>query len=129
LVKAYRDAGGDGPRIGQVTVCWAASEAEAKRTAREWWPTAAVHGEASQELPLPSHFDSLTKSVTEDQVAESVACGPDPEAHLAKIRAYLDAGFDRVYIHQVGPDQLGFLDFAKRELLPALERSPVEARR
>ena len=50
------------------------------------------------------------------------------EPHLAKIRAYLDAGFDRVYIHQVGPDQTGFLDFARRELLPALERRPVEAR-
>ena len=128
LVSAYREAGGDGPLFGQVTICWAASEREARRTVREWWPTVAIHGEASQELPLPSHFEALVSSVTEDQVAEVVSCGPDPEPHLAKIRAYLDAGFDRVYIHQVGPDQTGFLDFAQRELLPALERRPAEAR-
>ncbi|MFL5689665.1 MAG: TIGR03557 family F420-dependent LLM class oxidoreductase [Chloroflexota bacterium] len=128
LVTRYRSAGGDGPRYGQVTVCWAASEAEAKKTVREWWPNVAVHGAASQELPLPSHFEELTSSVTEDQVAESVPCGPDAERHLEKIRAYLDAGFDHVYIHQVGPDQRGFIDFARRELLPALDRQPANVR-
>ena len=34
--------------------------------------------------------------------------------------AYLDAGYDHVYLHQVGPDQPGFIDFAARELMPAL---------
>ena len=128
LVEAYRSAGGDGPRFGQVTICWARSEQDARKTVREWWPTVAIHGEASQELPLPAHFEALTSSVTEDQVAESVSCGPDPEPHVASIRAYLDAGFDQVYIHQVGPDQAGFLEFARRELLPALERQPVKTR-
>ena len=40
--------------------------------------------------------------------------------HLAKIQPYLDAGFDHVYLHQVGPDQEGFLRFAETELLPRL---------
>ena len=44
VVDAYRKAGGDGPRYGQVTVCWAEDEAAARRTALEWWPTAAIHG-------------------------------------------------------------------------------------
>jgi G6PDH family F420-dependent oxidoreductase len=127
LISAFEQAGGRGPRFGQVTVCWAATEAEAKRTAREWWPTVAIHGEATQELPLPAHFEQLTESITEDQVAEAVPCGPDPERHLAKIRAYLDAGFDHVYLHQVGPDQRGFIDFAARELLPALKPEAVRA--
>ena len=62
-------------------------------------------------------------SVTEDQVAEAIPCGPDPAVHLEQIQAYVDAGYDHVYIHQVGPDQAGFLDFARRELLPALASS------
>ena len=33
VVDAYRKAGGEGPRFGQVTVCWAETEAEARRTA------------------------------------------------------------------------------------------------
>jgi G6PDH family F420-dependent oxidoreductase len=120
LLDAYDRAGGVGPRFGQVTVCWAPTEAEARRTAREWWPTIALHGEVTQELPSPAQFEQLAESVTEDQVAELVPCGPDPERHLAKIAEYVDAGFDRVYIHQIGPDQAGFIKFAEGELLPAL---------
>jgi len=120
LVDGYGTAGGTGPRIGQVTICWARTEAEARRTALEWWPTVALHGEVSQELASPAHFEELAKSVTEDQVAELVPCGPDVERHVEKITGYLDAGFDQVYVHQVGPDQAGFIKFAEGELLPAL---------
>lgn len=117
LHEAWRSAGGQGPRIGQVTVCWAKTEAEARRRALEWWPTAALHGEVTQELPNPAQFTDLVRDVTEDQIASTITCGPDPEVHWAKIQAYLDAGFDQVYLHQVGPDQAGFIDFARRELL------------
>lgn len=128
LLRLYERAGGSGPRIGQVTVSWAASEKAARQTALEWWPNAAIHGEASQELPNPAQFEQLTEGVTEDQVAEEVSCGPDPAAHLAKIRKYIDAGFDQVYLHQVGPDQAGFIEFAARELMPALEPEAALAR-
>lgn len=121
ILDAYAEAGGDGPRFGQVTVCWAASEREARRTAHAYWPTAAIRGEASQELPNPAHFEQLAGMVTEDQVAEAISCGPDPEVHLAAIREFIEAGYDHVYLHQVGPDQEGFIDFARRELLPRLE--------
>ena len=120
LLDTYRQAGGDGPRYGQVTVCWAESEAEARRTAHRWWPTAALHGEVSQELPNPAQFTELVSSITEDQVAEAIPCGPDPAVHLEHIQAYVDAGYSHVYLHQVGPDQAGFIEFAKRELLPAI---------
>ena len=44
-----------------------------------------------------------------------VVCGPDADAHLEGIRRFADAGFDHVYVHQVGPDQEGFTDFYARE--------------
>jgi len=120
LIEKYEEAGGDGPRYGQVTVCWAEDEAEARRTAREVWPNAALGGDLSYELPLPLHYEQATENVGEDEVAESVICGPDPEPHLEAIREYEQAGYDNVYIHQVGPDQQGFFDFYRREILPAL---------
>jgi G6PDH family F420-dependent oxidoreductase len=119
LIAAYRDAGGDGPIYGQVTLCWAESEREARETAHRWWPTAALRGEVTQELPNPAQFTDLVRMVTEDQVADAIPCGPDPATHLEHVRRYLDAGYDHVYLHQVGPDQAGFLDFARREILPA----------
>jgi coenzyme F420-dependent glucose-6-phosphate dehydrogenase len=117
VLQAY---GSKGPRVGQVTVSWAKDEKTARRTALEWWPTAAIPGDNSTELPLPSSFEALAKLVTEESLAEQIACGPDAELHLSKITPYLDAGFDHVYIHQVGPDQDGFLKFAETELLPRL---------
>lgn len=59
--------------------------------------------------------------VTEEQVAEGVICGPDPEPTLAAIRKYAEAGFGSVSLHQIGPDQPGFFDFYQRELLPKLQ--------
>jgi coenzyme F420-dependent glucose-6-phosphate dehydrogenase len=122
LVKQLSSGGGNGrgdrPAVGQVTVCWAKDEATARRTAFEWWPTAAISGDATQELPLPVQFDQLASLATEDSVAEAVTCGPDPERHVARIREYIDAGYSHVYVHQVGPDQPGMIDFYEREVLP-----------
>jgi coenzyme F420-dependent glucose-6-phosphate dehydrogenase len=118
-LDAFDDAGGRGkPRFGQVTVCWAADEAEARRTALEWWPNAGIKGELSQELPSPAHFEQAAGMVYEDDLAEMVVCGPDPEAHAQQIQTYLDAGYDHVYVHQVGPDQEGFFRFYEKEVLP-----------
>jgi coenzyme F420-dependent glucose-6-phosphate dehydrogenase len=108
----------DRPRIGQVGLSWAETKKAAVKTALEWWPTAAIRGDVGAELPLPRQFEQLAEMVTEDQIAESLVCGPDPEPILEKVKAYEDAGYTQVYLHQVGPDQDGFLRFAKRELLP-----------
>jgi G6PDH family F420-dependent oxidoreductase len=118
VLAEFEQAGGGGkPRYGQVTVCWAADEASARKTALEWWPNAALQGELSQELALPRHFEQAAALVSEEDVAETVVCGPDPEAHRAAIQEYADAGYDHVYVHQVGPDQEGFLDFYASEIL------------
>jgi G6PDH family F420-dependent oxidoreductase len=125
-LDAFEDAGGrDKPRYGQLTVCWAESEDDARRTAREWWPNAALASPLSQELPLPSDFESAAAMVDEDDVAEAVVCGPDPDRHLEAIREFEAAGVDRIFVHQVGPDQSGFFGFYEREILPRLAAEPV----
>ena len=119
LVERFEQAGGEGkPKLGQVTVCFAEEEAEARRTALEWWPNAAVPGDLSQELALPRHFEDAAEMVSEDDVAEKIVCGPDPERYFEQIEKYAEAGFDHVYLHQVGPDQDSFFRFAKEEILP-----------
>jgi coenzyme F420-dependent glucose-6-phosphate dehydrogenase len=120
VVNGFRDAGGEGPRYAEATVCWAEDEAEARRTAHRQWPNAALKGQLSQELALPSFFEQAAQTVTEDEIAEAIVCGPDPERHVAKLREYIDAGIDHVFIHQVGSDQEGFMRFYEREVLPAL---------
>ncbi len=125
ISASYRDAGGSGPAYGMLTVCWAANEGEARATALEWWPNGALKGPLGQELPLPSHFEQAAAMVDEESIAEAIICGPDPKAHLSAIREFAEAGFDHVYVHQVGPDQNGFIDFYKREVLGEAGRSNV----
>ncbi len=118
-IKAFEESGGRGkPKYGQVTVCWAPSEAEAKQTAHRIWPNGALKGPLSTELAIPAHFQAAAQMVSEDDVAKEVICGPDPQRHRAILQKYADAGYDHVYVHQVGPDQEDFLRFYQREVLP-----------
>ncbi|HEV2890744.1 MAG TPA: TIGR03557 family F420-dependent LLM class oxidoreductase [Frankiaceae bacterium] len=120
LVETFRKNGGEGPTFAQITVCWAEDVASARRTAYEVWPNTGLSGQLAQELALPSYFESAVESLTEEQVTGSLALGPDPEPYVESFRTYVDAGFDHVYFHQIGPDQAGFLSFFERELLPRL---------
>src|SRR5207253_920481 len=120
-IAGFKASGGAAERTDAgLKVSWPKTEAEANRTAREWWPVIAAHGELSQELPLPRTFEQAVKDVTEDQVSQQITCGPDPQMHLDAIRKYADAGYEHVYVHQVGPDQEGFFRFYEHEVLPRL---------
>jgi G6PDH family F420-dependent oxidoreductase len=121
VVEAFDQNGGRGKRrYGQLHVCWAASEAAARRTAYEWWPNGAIASLGS-ELRLPRDFEEVALMLSEDDVAQGVLCGPDPQRYVDRINDYVAAGFDHVYLHQVGSDQEGFVDFARRELIPRLD--------
>jgi coenzyme F420-dependent glucose-6-phosphate dehydrogenase len=130
IVKKFHasDSGVGKPCFGQMTVCWAETEQQAKKIAREWWPVAAVPGALMSELATPAQFEAAAKLVTEDAVASTVICGADPEKYLREIRSFSEAGFDHVYIHQVGPDQEGFFRFYRREIFPRLEEARREER-
>ena len=121
IIDTWESHGGEGPRYGMIHVCWGPDEGEAVKTAHRQWVNAAIGGELGQELPLPAHFEQAAQTVRPEDVAERVVCGPDPERHRAEIRKYADAGFDHVYVHQVGPDQEGFFRFYADEVLPKLQ--------
>jgi G6PDH family F420-dependent oxidoreductase len=119
VVQAYTAAGGDPGRVvGQLTVCWGTDKDAAVQTALEIWPNAGLSGQLTQELALPLYFEAATELVTAEKIEQEIVCGPNPRDFLDKIKEYVDAGFTHVYLHQIGPDQEGFLDFAQRELLP-----------
>jgi hypothetical protein len=79
------------------------------------------------ELAIPQYFEEVAATVTEDQIAETIVCGPNVQKHLEKIEEAADAGADHIYIHQVGKDQEGFFKFYEREILPELGVKPPRA--
>jgi G6PDH family F420-dependent oxidoreductase len=123
VVKSFERSGGKGkPKYGQFHVCVADSREQAVETAYRCWRNGALPGELGQELPLPRYFRQATSPLTREQVAEQVVCGSDPGPHREKIEEFADAGFERVYVHQVGGDQEAFMRLYEREVLSAAVR-------
>jgi coenzyme F420-dependent glucose-6-phosphate dehydrogenase len=120
LVRAFEDAGGkDKPRYGQVDVCVAEDEVEARRIAHaQWAAPAAVPPRLLSKLRVPADFEAVAALVSEEQVAERILCGSDVARHIARIQEFAAAGFDHVHVHQVGADQESFFRFYEREVIP-----------
>jgi G6PDH family F420-dependent oxidoreductase len=111
------------PRYGQVPLCYGLDEAACRRLAHEQFRWTGLGWPVNSQLPDPHAFAAATAGVTEEQVAQAVACGPELERHVEAVRAYLDAGFTHVALIQVGGQAQGaFLDFARDSLLPALRK-------
>ena len=121
VIEQFDDAGGKGkPKLGQVHVCLADTEEKARQTALEGWPNAVVGGNLPWELPLPSHFESASEWAGTDAIVDEIVCGTEADPFVEAFKEYVDAGYDHVYFHQVGPEQERFLEFSEKELLPAL---------
>jgi G6PDH family F420-dependent oxidoreductase len=120
-VERFRSkAGGQKPVQGGMKVCWADDERQAVDTVKRLWPNDALPGELAQILPTPKHFEQASELVTEEMLAEEVPCGPDVERHVEALRAYADAGFDELYVQQIGPEQDEFFEAYRDEVLPRI---------
>ena len=118
-VKRYRSHGGQGKTLGAVKVCWGTDKEKAIALAHQLWRTESLPGELAQTLPMPAHFEQASQLVTEDMTADAMACGPDPEPYIEVLQSYIDAGFDEIYINQIGDDQAGFIDFFDKHVRSA----------
>jgi coenzyme F420-dependent glucose-6-phosphate dehydrogenase len=119
-VQAYESAGGSGPKYGMLHVCYQEDEAKARRLAHELWPNTALPGALGQELATPVFFEQAAQMVTEDDVAETVPCGPDPERYAEAIGEFGRAGYTHVWVHQIGENQREFMEFFAREVAPGV---------
>lgn len=120
IVREYREAGGTGPAQGGLKVSYGPDREEARRAMFDLWPTHGLPGELSQILPTPAHMEQAASIVTVDGATAGVPCGDDPEEHAAALRAYANAGFDEVYVTQVGPTRPEFFTFFRDRVLPRL---------
>jgi G6PDH family F420-dependent oxidoreductase len=119
LHDEFREAGGAGkPTQAGFKVCHAPTTEDGVRTAHTLWANEHLPGELAQILPTPSHFEQAASLVPESAVEQAVPCGPDPKPYIERIRAFVDAGYDEVYVQQIGPEQDRFFDFWESEIAP-----------
>lgn len=121
LVELFEKSGGAGkPKLAGAKFCYGTDREAAVKLAHELWPNTAMSGELAQELPSPQHFEQAASLVAPEDVGGSVVCGDDPDEYVESIRSYESAGYDVLYLHQIGPDQAGFLQFVTDEVQPRL---------
>jgi G6PDH family F420-dependent oxidoreductase len=122
-VKLFRSASTNGAVVqGGLKVCWDEDEAQARKTVHRLWPNDTLPGELAQILPTPEHFEQASELVTEEMVVADVPCGPDVDAHVGAIAAYERAGFDELYVNQIGPEQDAFFAAYREHVLPRVQR-------
>jgi G6PDH family F420-dependent oxidoreductase len=122
LVEMFEQAGGAGkPKVGQVAICYDADRDAAIQRAHDQFRWFGLGWQVNADLPAPSSFEAATQFVSPEEVAEQLSCGPDVDAHVEAIKPFVDAGFTEVAIVQIGGEQQEpFIEWAQRELLPAL---------
>lgn len=118
LVKGFKDASGGRPAQGGAKVAFAPTQEEGWEHAHRLWPNAGLPGELAQILPTPEHFEQATELVTMESTRESVVAGNDPAEHLRQIQQYADAGYDELYVANMGPHFSDMIDFYAAEILP-----------
>jgi G6PDH family F420-dependent oxidoreductase len=123
-VKQFRESAArpDTTVQGGLKVCWADDAARARKTVHGLWANEGLPGELAQILPTPAHFEQASELVTEEVATEGTPCGPDIDEHVEAITAYADAGFDELYVNQIGPEQDAFFAAYSEHVLPRLRR-------
>jgi G6PDH family F420-dependent oxidoreductase len=118
LVDEFRRRAGAGkPVQGGFKGCWAATEDAGVEMAHRLWGTAGIPGELSQVLPSPKHFEQAAQLVTPEMTRRAMPCGPDPAGHAEQLKKYEAAGFDEVYVANIGPHYRELIDLYRRDFL------------
>jgi G6PDH family F420-dependent oxidoreductase len=108
------------PCYTEVALAFAPTEKAGLELAQERFAFSALGWAVNSELPTPHAFEAATKFIRPDDLAQTIAAGPDVEKHVAAVKKYLDAGFDHIALVGIGPDQEAFIDFFEKTLHPAL---------
>ena len=108
-------------RIGQIPICWAPDEQQAVETAHEQFRWFGGGWFVNSDLPTPAGFHAASQFVRKEDVASSIACGPNLDALVEGVRPLWEAGFTDVALVQVGDAlQQRFLDEVAEPLLEKL---------
>lgn len=122
LLNRFRDASGGKPAQMGTKACWAPTHEEGVEIAHRLWSTSGLPGELAQVLPSPQHFEQAAELVTPEQTAQSVPCGNDVEAHVEGLRPAVEAGFEEIYVANMGPHYAEMITAYGEEVLPALRQ-------
>jgi len=119
-VSEFKRASGGKPTQGGFKVAWADTVEEGVDHAHRLWANSGLPGELAQVLPTPEHFQQASELVTRTSTADSVVAGPDVARHVEQALSYVEAGYDEVYVANMGPHYRPMIEAWGRDVLPAV---------
>ena len=121
VLVAFREHGGEGKSAYlQVHVSWAGTDEEAAAIAHDQWRTNVFDPPLAWDLELVEHFDLAATFVRPEDVRRKVLVSSDPAWHLDRLAELVALGFDGVWLHHVGREQLPFIDVFGEHVVPEL---------
>ena len=121
-VAEFRRLKGDdtAPTMAGFKVAFADTAEEGRDHAHRLWANSGLPGELAQVLPSPQHFEQASTLVTKEATGESVVCGNDAQEHRDAFGPYAEAGFDEVFVANMGPRWREMIEFYGEQVLPQL---------
>ncbi len=109
------------PRVLQLHLSWAPTDEEAMANAMVEWPNGGMKFPKG-DIRSPFELEQMAKMVRPEDFEGRMVISADPDVHRAYIQRFVDLGFDKVYLHNVGRNQREWIDVFARDVLPALHR-------
>lgn len=116
LIDAYTAAGGTGSRWAEVPLAYAGTVDAALESAHRLFRFGPTGWKIQAELPNVRNFEAATAFVRREDMADAFGAGPDVETHVATVKGFADAGYDRLALISAGPDVEEFFTFYEGEL-------------
>ncbi|WP_396126378.1 TIGR03557 family F420-dependent LLM class oxidoreductase [Cellulomonas sp. NS3] len=124
FAEGAREAGKDPdamPKVLQLHLSWAETDEQALTNAMTEWPNGGMKFPKA-DIRSPFDFEQMAKLVRPEDFQGRMVISADPDVHRAEIQKYVDLGFDRIYLHNVGRNQREWIDVFGRDVLPSLVR-------
>lgn len=122
--EGAREAGKDPeamPKVLQLHLSWAETDELALAHAMHEWPNGGMKFPKA-DIRSPFDFEQMAKLVRPEDFEGRMVISADPDKHRAEIQKYVDLGFDRIYLHNVGRNQREWIETFGADVLPNLVR-------
>ncbi|SFK34009.1 F420-dependent oxidoreductase, G6PDH family [Cellulomonas sp. KH9] len=124
FAEGARESGKDPdtmPKVLQLHLSWAPTDEEALANAMHEWPNGGMKFPKA-DIRSPFDFEQMAKLVRPEDFTGRMVISADPDVHRAEIQKYVDLGFDRIYLHNVGRNQREWIEVFASDVLPKLSR-------
>ncbi len=109
------------PKVLQLHLSWAETDEQALANAMHEWPNGGMKFPKA-DIRSPFEFEQMARLVRPEDFAGRMVISSDPDVHRAEIQKYVDLGFDRIYLHNVGRNQREWIETFGAQVLPKLVR-------